>query len=208
MGSTGPTAAGMLKEMSKPSRFPEIVPPTKVTYVGVRPTMLHLRRVQLSVRDAGGPVKELTFDQSVITVGALEDNDVALQDPTVSRYHCKIVEDDRNYSLVDLGSTNGTYVNKVRVREAFLQAGSVIHVGKSEIRFHPVEERLEIEPSPADRFGGLIGRDVKMREIFGILEKISPSGVTVVVEGETGTGKEVVARAMHDASPRRGGPFM
>jgi DNA-binding NtrC family response regulator len=194
--------------MSKPNRFPEIVPPTKVTYVGERPAMLHLRRVHLSVRDAGGSPREVTFDQSVISVGALEDNDVVLTDPTVSRYHCKIVEDDRNYTLVDVGSTNGTFLNKVRVREAYLHPGSAIQLGKSEIRFHPVEEKLEIEPSPADRFGGLIGRDVKMREIFGILEKISPAGVTVVIEGETGTGKEVVARAIHDASPRRAGPFM
>ena len=195
--------------MSKPTRFEDSVPPpTKVTYVGARPAVLHLRRVQLTVRDMGGPGRELQFDQSVIALGALEDNDVVLSDPTVSRYHAKIVEDDRNYTLVDLGSTNGTFVNKVRVREAYLHPGSVIHVGKSEIRFHPVEEKVEIEPSAADRFGGLIGRDVKMREIFGILEKIAPSGVTVVVEGETGTGKEVVARALHDVSPRRAGPFM
>jgi transcriptional regulator with GAF, ATPase, and Fis domain len=195
--------------MSRAGRLPDAVfPPTKITYVGERPVALQLRRVQLSVRDAGGPPRELSFSQSVITAGSLEGNDVVLADPTVSRYHCKIVEEDQSYSLVDLGSTNGTCVNKVRVREAYLTPGAVIHLGKSEIRFHPIEEKLEIEPSPADRFGGLIGRDVKMREIFGILEKIAPSGVTVVIEGETGTGKEVVARAIHDASGRRQGPFM
>jgi DNA-binding NtrC family response regulator len=188
--------------------MPSLPGPTKITYVGERPVQLQLRRVQLVVRDGGGAPREHTFDQSVITIGALDENDVVLSDPTVSRYHCKIIEEDQNYAVVDLGSTNGTSVNKVRVREAYLKPGSLIQIGKSEIRFHPVEEKLEIEPSAADRFGGLIGRDVKMREIFGILEKIAPSGVTVVIEGETGTGKEVVARAIHDHSPRRDGPFM
>jgi DNA-binding NtrC family response regulator len=182
--------------------------PTKITYVGERPALLQLRRVQLIVKDAGGAPREYTFDQSVISVGALDENDVVLTDPTVSRTHCKIIEEDQNYTLVDLGSTNGTLLNKVRVREAYLKPGSLIQIGRSEIRFHPVEEKLEIEPSAADRFGGLIGRDVKMREIFGILEKIAPSSVTVVIEGETGTGKEVVARSVHEASPRRDGPFM
>jgi DNA-binding NtrC family response regulator len=194
--------------MSRPSRSQELLPPTKITYVGEQPVALQLRRVHLSVRDGGGAPREHTLEKSVITVGALEDNDVVLHDPTVSRYHCKIVEEDQGYTLVDLGSTNGTFLNKIRIREAFLKPGSVIQVGKSEVRFHPVEEKVEIEPSPADRFGGIIGRDVKMREIFGILEKIAPSGVTVVIEGETGTGKEVVSRAVHEASPRRGGPFM
>ena len=53
----------------------------------------------------------------------MDDNDVVLGDDTVSRYHCRIIQDDTGYILVDNASTNGTFVNKVRVREALPQAG-------------------------------------------------------------------------------------
>ena len=56
----------------------------------------------------------------------MDDNDLVLADDTVSRYHCKIVQDDTGYVLVDNGSTNGTFINKVRVREAFLKPGCTI----------------------------------------------------------------------------------
>ena len=180
-------------------KFPDFIPPTKVAYLDQRPT-LHLRKCILQAAD--DPSHEWTFDKEEIRIGSMEDNDVVLSDDTVSRYHCKIVQDDSAYMLVDLHSTNGTTVNKVRVREAFLKPGCMISVGGSQLRFNAREEEVEIVPSRSDHCAGLIGGNAKMREIYSILEKIAPTATTVVIDGETGTGKEVVAQAIHSLSPR------
>ncbi len=181
-------------------KFPDFVPPTKVSYLINQGPTLHLRRCMLQVAD--DPSQEWTFDKEEIRIGSMEDNDIVLADDTVSRYHCRIIQDDTSYILVDNASTNGTFVNKVRVREAFLKPGCTIGVGQSQLKFNAREEEVQIVPSRADRCAGLIGGNSKMREIYSIIEKIAPTATTVVIDGETGTGKEVVAQAIHSLSPR------
>jgi DNA-binding NtrC family response regulator len=182
--------------------------PTKITYVDGKPSSLHLRRVQLTMSPGQATQRELIFDQDIITLGAMDDNDVPLHDETVSRRHCRIVQEGDHYMLIDQGSTNGTFINGVRIREAYLSPGAVIGIGNTQVRFMPYNEHLPVLPSEAERFGDIVGRSLKMREIFGILEKISPTSATVVIEGETGTGKEVVARTVHKMSSRADGPFI
>jgi len=180
-------------------KFPDFVPPTKVSYLDRGPT-LHVRRCMLQAVDTPG--HDWTFDKEEIRIGSMEDNDIVLSDDTVSRYHCRIIQDDTSYILVDNASTNGTFVNKVRVREAFLKPGCTLGVGQSQLKFNAREEEVQIVPSRADRCGNLIGGNAKMREIYSIIEKIAPTATTVVIDGETGTGKEVVAQAIHSLSPR------
>ncbi len=180
-------------------KFPDFVPPTKVTYLDRGPT-LHLRRCMLQSLDDA--TQEWSFDKEEVRIGSMDDNDVVLSDDTVSRYHCKIVQEDTGYVLVDNRSTNGTFINKVRVREAFLKSGSIVSVGQSQLRFNALEEEVQIVPSRNDRCAGLIGGNARMREIYAIIEKIAPTATTVVIDGETGTGKEVVAQAIHSLSPR------
>src|SRR5665647_1324479 len=96
-------------------KFPDFVPPTKVSYLDRGPT-LHLRRCMLQAVD--DPTQEWTFDKEEIRIGSMDDNDIVLNDDTVSRYHCRIVQEDTGYVLIDQRSTNGTFINKVRVREA------------------------------------------------------------------------------------------
>ena len=180
-------------------KFPDFVPPTKVAFLERGPT-LHLRQCQLGAIDTD---ETWTFEKDEIRIGSMDDNDVVVRDDTVSRYHCKIVQEDSGYVLVDLRSTNGTFINKVRVREAFLKPGCTVGVGQSQLRFHAREEEVSIVPSRADRLGGLVGGNSKMREMYSILERIAPTNTTVVIEGETGTGKEVVAQTIHELSPRR-----
>ena len=180
---------------------------TKITYIDGRPTTITLRRCKLEVA-TGGQVQEKVFDKDVVTIGAMDDNDLVLADDTVSRNHCRIYVEGDQYMIEDLDSTNGTFVNRVRVKLAYLRPDLVVTCGKTEIRFSPIDERVRIVPSDRDQFGDIIGRDRKMREIYTILEKIAPTDATVVVEGETGTGKEVVARTVHTQSRRRDGPFM
>jgi DNA-binding NtrC family response regulator len=186
-------------ELSVMKKFPDFVPPTKVSYLDKGAT-LHLRRCILQIAD--DPSQEWTFDKEEIRIGSMDDNDIVLGDDTVSRYHCRIIQDDTSYILIDNASTNGTFVNKVRVREAYLKPGCIIGVGQSTLKWNAREEEVQIVPSRADRCGNLIGGNAKMREIYSIIEKIAPTATTVVIDGETGTGKEVVAQAIHSLSPR------
>ena len=195
--------------MSSEALLPEAaIHHTKVTYINGRPSTISLRRIQLVVMGPGGTSKQHTFDKDSITLGATDDNDLVLEDDTVSRNHCRIWLEGDHYMVTDLQSTNGTFVNRVRIREAFLKADCTITLGKTDIQFAPVDERLNIMPSDKQRFGEIIGRNAALREIYTILEKIAPTDATVIIDGETGTGKEVVARTVHQQSRRREGPFI
>ncbi|MEQ8455671.1 MAG: sigma 54-interacting transcriptional regulator [Sandaracinaceae bacterium] len=186
---------------------PMRAPATKITYIDGRPTTITLRRCKLALK-RGDSLKEYTYEQDVVSIGAMEDNDLVIDDETVSRNHCKIIREGDQYIIQDGGSTNGTFVNRVRIREAFLHENCTLSCGKTDIKFQPVDEKLHIVPSDRERYGEIIGRDRTMREIYAILEKIAPTDTTVVIEGETGTGKEVVARTIHQQSRRRDGPFI
>ncbi len=169
---------------------------------------LILKKARFAVvkgKDAG---KELVVRKPLVTLGTLAENDLVLTDPTVSRNHAVVEEKADGYVVRDLASTNGTFLDGVRVREAYLAAGSVITVGKTEIAFSPIEERIEASRSSSDRFGDLIGTSIPMREVFGVLERVAPTDITVLIQGETGTGKELAARAIHDHSRRAKGSFI
>jgi DNA-binding NtrC family response regulator len=182
--------------------------PTKIAYIDGRPKTLHLRKAKLVVNPGLPRQTEYVLDQNVITIGTFADNDIILEDETISRHHCRIVQQDEDYLIVDPGSTNGTFINGVRIREAYLAPGLIITVGNTQIQFNPLDEHVEVVPSESEKFGSIVGRSMAMREIFGILEKIAPTTATVVIEGETGTGKEVFAKTIHQMSKRRDAPFV
>jgi DNA-binding NtrC family response regulator len=197
-------------ETSGPERrvkFPDQVLPTKVHYEDGRPTSIHLRKCKLVLAEGPRP-REWTFGDSTVSIGAMEDNDLVLHDETVSRYHCRIVQEGSSYVLVDLASTNGTFINRVRIKEGYLKPGCTIGMGQTELKFLTADEKVEIVPSRKDHCGDIIGKHPRMREIYSIIEKISPTTTTVVIEGETGTGKEVVAQTIHKLSARAAGPLM
>jgi transcriptional regulator with GAF, ATPase, and Fis domain len=190
-------------------KFPDFVAPTKIHYLGDGAARLHLRRCKLVLTHGhGGHPQEFSFDKGEIRIGAMEDNDMVVGDDTVSRYHCKIVQEDNAYVLHDLGSTNGTFINRVRIREGFLKPGCTVHLGQTELKFYSGEEEVDIVPSRKDRCGDIIGKNQRLREIYAIIEKIAPTNSTVIIEGETGTGKEVVAQTVHKLSARASGPMM
>ena len=131
-----------------------------------------------------------------------------LADQTVSREHCEIVREARGYLLRDLGSTNGTLLDGAEIREVFLRPGSILTVGKIELKVRTFAERIEVLPSENEFFGDVVGRSQSMRQIFGLLERLAPSDATVLLGGETGTGKDVLARSIHAASPRKERPMI
>ncbi len=163
------------------------------------------RFVVIRGKDRG---KEMVLQKARVAIGTLPENDLVLTDPAVSRSHAVVEEKADGYVLRDQDSTNGTFLDNVRVREGYLAAGSVIRLGQTELTFSPLEERIEILRSSSDRFGDLIGASTPMREVFGILERIAPTDIAVLIQGETGTGKELAAHAIHAHSKRAAGPFV
>ena len=130
-----------------------------------------------------------------------------LPDDTVSRHHCVLERRQDGIVLRDLGSTNHTKIGKTRVSEATVGVGTNFTVGEVDLVVQSEFERTRIMPSEASNFGAALGPSLVMRGIFGVLEQIAPSDAPVLLEGETGTGKDVLARSIHDKSARRDSPF-
>ncbi len=166
------------------------------------------RKCQLVVLEGSNRGKKIDLNKPILKIGKREDNDLVVDEKTVSRNHLIIEQKENSYLLKDLESTNGTFINDIRVKEAYLSPGDVIRIGNVQIEFIAFDEKIQIEPSARQDFGPLIGRSRRIRQIFSILEKISPTNATVIVEGETGTGKELVAKAVHLYSPRKNKPFI
>jgi DNA-binding NtrC family response regulator len=166
------------------------------------------RRCELIVLNGLHAGQRVSLDHTTFTVGKGDDCGLVLADPTVSRNHFAIEQTGGAFIIRDRGSMNGTWIEDLRIREAWLRPGTVIRAGEVQLRFDPVFKPIDIAPSPVDRFGSLVGASVRMRQIFALLERIAKTEATVVIFGETGTGKSAVAQAIHDASPRRSGPFV
>ncbi|GMV42066.1 MAG: hypothetical protein AMXMBFR64_37820 [Myxococcales bacterium] len=151
---------------------------------------------------------ERTFDRRLVYVGSAPDSGLWIDHPTVSRNHCKLEVDRFGHRIRDLESKNGTWVNGMRVVEAYLPREATVRLGDVELQFRVQDEAVEVPLSRANSFGDLIGESLAMREIFALLARVAPTDTTVLVEGESGTGKELVAQALHTRSRRAAGPFV
>jgi transcriptional regulator with GAF, ATPase, and Fis domain len=143
-----------------------------------------------------------------LRIGKAPDNELVLTDDTVSRHHCELTRTPDGVRVRDLSSTNGTRVQGARVTEAVVAPGTVLKVGEVEIVLRPGARSVEVMPSDKTHFGAALGQSLAMRTIFGVLERIAPTDATVLLEGETGTGKDVLARAIWTESTRAQGPFV
>ncbi len=141
-------------------------------------------------------------------VGSAEDVDVVIHDPEVSRIHAALEPADDGVWVRDLGSSNGTYIDGIRVLAARVPDGGTVHVGATEIQVFYNQNASEVDLWPTDGFGPLFGRSVLMRALFSRLHRLAQMDSTVLIQGETGTGKELVARAIHQASARADKPLV
>ncbi len=171
-------------------------------------SQIQLQRCKLVQMSGAKKGVEFELKGAEVTVGSGDDCDIRIDDETVSKRHFAIARDAQSFLVRDLGSTNGTFLDSARVKEAYMRPGSLLRAGEAFFRFEPVYERIEIVPSEANTFHGLIGRSYRMRQIFAVLEKVAPTEATVLLQGETGSGKGAVARAIHDASTRHEGPLV
>ncbi|MFE8604664.1 sigma 54-interacting transcriptional regulator [Archangium violaceum] len=181
---------------------------TEVLVLESRAT-LKLRKCRIQVSAGPDDGKSLVSDKERLRCGAHPTNDLVLaEDRTASRHHFEIINTERGWLLVDLNSTNGTFLDGRRIERAYLSAGAQIRAGSSTLTFAPIDEEVTVEPDREGELCGLVGQSVKMRQVFALIKKIAPMDVSVIIGGETGTGKELVAQAIHELSGRKKGPMV
>ncbi len=164
--------------------------------------------VVLAVVDGPSRGARATVGSEIARVGTADGNDLVLNDRTVSRFHCELSLRGNTIILRDCGSTNGTLIDGVRVREAEVPPGTLVRIGGSAFRVELGEEPAFVEISERASFGELVGSSVEMRRVYAILERLAQTDATVLIQGETGTGKDVAARSLHAASARADKPFV
>ncbi len=183
-------------------------PALTTVFVDRKATKRKLRKSRLAVVEGPEAGRRLEIAKERVTIGRSLICDLVLTDTSVSGTHCEIVAGEAGFLLRDLGSSNGTSVGGVRVREAWLEPGAALKLGQTVVRFEVGSGTIEIDLSRQEQFFELIGHSVRMREIFAVLEKVAAADLTVLIRGETGTGKELVARAIHRASKRAQRPLV
>lgn len=174
----------------------------------VRPREYTIGRFRLSV--VGGPDRgaERISDGAELSIGTAASNQLVLNDRAVSRHHCVINAAEKGFFLRDLGSRNGTTVAGFRVEGVYLGPGALIGLGDSSLRFEPLSNEI-VEPlAEEERFGRILGQSTAMRRLFAALPRLAVSDSTILIEGETGTGKGLLAEVIHQKGPRAKGPFV
>jgi len=156
--------------------------------------------------DSGG-AHHVTIHER-ITAGTASGNGVVIADPTVSRLHAELENREDGLWIRDLGSKNGTFVEGVLVSAARVPEGGKLRLGSTDLVLERDPDPWLVELWPSDRFGPLVGASTAMRELFAQLARVAKTEASVLIQGETGTGKELVARAIHEESPRGKQPFI
>ncbi len=164
----------------------------------------------LTVRGGTLTVGDQTLEVGAepLVVGRDAASNLVLADPRVSAIHAELVATPRGVRVRDLGSKNGVWVEGVRIVEGYLADMTTLFFGPLEATFTPAEGGERFTLATGERFHGLYGRSAAMRELFARLERAAKTDLTILIEGETGTGKELVAQAIHAASANRRGPFV
>ena len=168
---------------------------------------LEVRGGTLSVLKGKGNKSSLEIGPDTLVVGRNEACDLVLDDRKVSAVHMELVATERGVRVRDLGSRNGTFLGDTRIGEVYLLKTTALTIGESFMEFSPSNPEQVTVPDVAE-FGPLVGTSAVMRSVFEKLAKAAPTELTVLVTGETGSGKELVAAAIHQASPRSNKPFV
>jgi DNA-binding NtrC family response regulator len=181
---------------------------TSTHILGVAGGALAMRSCALVVIEGPDRGMRVPLSSGATHVGTAVGSAARLHDPTVSRVHCELHLRREGVRVTDCGSTNGTFIDGVRVRDADIGPGSLLRVGATVMRIEIGDDAIEVPLSARDRLGAMLGASVEMRRLYAIIERVAPTDATVLVQGETGSGKELVAREVHVASRRASGPFV
>jgi DNA-binding NtrC family response regulator len=183
----------------------ELLPKTDHIKLDLLVDPVPLKLVVVAGRDFG---KSLLLERGPYRVGKSPRSDLVLTDPAVSRHHLIVEVLRGGCRIKDERSTNGSFFKGSRFTALDAPPGSVIRVGHSDLQLLPVSQATPMRPSDKQQLGGLVGSSLAMRRIFALLERAATGDADVLLQGETGTGKELAAEALHKLGPRAGRPFV
>jgi DNA-binding NtrC family response regulator len=169
---------------------------------------VHVQKFRVEVVSGPNRGQVAASEGDELSVGTAPTNQLVLTDPTVSRHHLTITATAGGFQLRDLSSTNGTFLAGYRVELGYIDSGALIQAGETTVRFDALEERVSQPLSERESYGDVLGQSAAMRRVFAMLERIAASDTTVLLDGETGTGKGALAEAIHRQSARASGPFV
>jgi transcriptional regulator with PAS, ATPase and Fis domain len=170
---------------------------------------LKVRRYVLRVTAGPDAGLERQLESGTVLIGSHENNDIVLKDPTISRYHLELQVRTEGIRVTDQDSTNGTYLGDTRLGSVVVKGRARLRVGgETEVEIAPADEKVDVAPFGQQHFGRVYGAGPAMQALFALLDQVSPTESTVLLSGETGTGKELLAEAIHAASKRAKGPFV
>ncbi|HSR96946.1 MAG TPA: sigma-54 dependent transcriptional regulator [Kofleriaceae bacterium] len=183
-------------------------PRTTEALTSSRPVRVVVRECRLTVVGGERDGTPFLFAAERMVIGADPKADLVIDDAAMSKFHCEIRIADGAATVRDLGSRNGTLIDRVPVIEAPLRDGALLGLGRTQLQFNVGTREVEVPLSPRERFGRLLGRSAAMRATFAVLEAAATSDSTVLLQGESGTGKDLAAESIHHESARRDGPFV
>ena len=172
---------------------------------------LHLPSVRMKLVILSGPDAGRTqpLPPGSYKLGSEPSCDIVLKDRAVSRQHLTLEVREEGVLARDMGSRNGSFCEGMRFNELAVRPGVVLKLGTTELKIVPESAREKvIPPSSRTSFGSLVGASRKMREVFTLMERLAAGDSDVLIQGETGTGKEGCAEGIHQESKRSKGPFV
>ncbi|HXU70295.1 MAG TPA: sigma 54-interacting transcriptional regulator [Polyangia bacterium] len=170
---------------------------------------LKARRYRIAVVAGPDTGSSAEIDNGTFLLGTHQNNDLRLTDKGVSRYHLELQLRAEGLKVTDLDSTNGTFQGPTRIGSITLNGAAKLKLGSNtEVEINPADVPVAVQGFEGERFGQAIGGSRYMKELFGLLDRVANTEATVLLEGETGTGKELLAEAIHLRSSRRQGPFV
>jgi transcriptional regulator with GAF, ATPase, and Fis domain len=184
------------------------MPPTGPETHGLREDSIFIRRFEVVVVDGPDRGARAVSSDDELTIGTAAGCHLQVTDPAVSRHHCAIRVTARGLELRDHGSTNGTFVGEHEFVRGYIRSGARLRLGTTTVVVSILADEIAQPLASGSTFGDLVGGSSAMRRLYPMLERCAQSDATVLIEGETGTGKELVAEAIHLASARRGKPFV
>ena len=170
----------------------------------------------LTLQPPAGPQVSIRMTSSRLVVGRGSECDLQLRDPqcVLSRRHIQLERRPEGLRVTDL-SRNGCHIDGVPLRKTslFLRSGQRIRLGGFSLGLSDADSREERRTTLSgsgrhELHMGLIGSSVALQRLRSEIVRSASFQVPVLIKGETGTGKELVARALHQASSRSRGPFV
>ena len=182
---------------------------TKIISFGSDGKTFKILNPLLIITDAAGRKTNVALRKKSVVLGSDESCDIVIKDETVSKKHVSVKITDTGFLVTDLDSTNGTLVNNARIKDMIIREQQNLTIGNTTVTVS-LQSASE-EPLPAfagNSFCGILGESAALKTVFAQILKAAPTDMTVLIHGESGSGKESVARALHDLSGRKDKPYV